>query len=118
MRISDWSSDVCSSDLFALSLDLVLGSAGIVSLGHAAFFGVGAYTAGLVAASGWGEPLSGLLAAGAAAPRAGLASSLLVLRGTHLTRLMVTLGLAMMLMELATRMAWPTSGADGTGGGV
>src|SRR3546814_6966128 len=99
MRISDWSSDVCSSDLFALSLDLVLGYAGIVSLGHAAFFGVGAYTAGLVAASGWGEPLSGLLAAGAAATLAGFASSLLVLRGTDLTRLMVTPGIAMMLLE-------------------
>ena len=46
--------------LFAVSLDLILGYAGIVSLGHAAFFGLGAYTAGLLAVHGWGEPLSGL----------------------------------------------------------
>ena len=51
--------------IFALSLDLILGYAGIVSLGHAAFFGIGAYTAGLLAAHGWGEPLSGLAAAAA-----------------------------------------------------
>src|SRR6185295_12976082 len=49
--------------LLALSLDLVLGYAGILSLGHAAFFGAGAYTAGLLARHGWTEPLSGLVAA-------------------------------------------------------
>ncbi|WP_042589096.1 ABC transporter permease subunit, partial [Ralstonia solanacearum] len=53
-------SQVLIAGLFALSLDLVLGYAGIVSLGHAGFFGLGAYTAGLLAAHGWGEPLSGL----------------------------------------------------------
>jgi branched-chain amino acid transport system permease protein len=44
---------------FAISLDLILGYAGIVSLGHAAFFGLGAYTAGILSAKGWGEPLTG-----------------------------------------------------------
>ena len=40
--------------LFALSLDLILGYAGIITLGHAAFFGIGAYTVGLLAARlGW-----------------------------------------------------------------
>lgn len=104
--------------LFAVSLDIVLGYAGIVSLGHAAFFGVGAYTAGLLAAAGWGEPLSGLLAAGAAATLVGLVSSLLVLRGSDLTRLMVTLAVAMMLLELANQAAWLTGGADGLSGVV
>ena len=53
--------------LFALSLDLILGFAGILSLGHGAFFGVGAYTAGLVSTRWTAEPLTGLaLAAGAA----------------------------------------------------
>lgn len=47
--------------LFAVSLDLILGYAGIVSLGHAAFFGMGAYTAGLLAVHGWGEPITGLV---------------------------------------------------------
>ena len=57
--------------LFAVSLDLILGYAGIVSLGHAAFFGLGAYTAGLLAVHGWGEPISGLFAAAAVAALAG-----------------------------------------------
>ena len=44
--------DILRLALFALSLDLILGYAGIVSLGHAAFFGVGAYSAGLLALHG------------------------------------------------------------------
>src|SRR5713101_6891894 len=60
-------SQIAITALFALSLDLILGYAGIVSLGHAAFFGFGAYTAGLIAKWGWGEPLSGLLLAALAA---------------------------------------------------
>ena len=59
-------SQIAITALFALSLDLILGYAGIVSLGHAAFFGIGAYTAGLFSKFGWGEPLSGLLVAAAA----------------------------------------------------
>jgi len=42
--------------LFALSLDLLLGYRGIASLGHAAFFGIGAYTAGFLAKYGWATP--------------------------------------------------------------
>src|SRR5699024_3832903 len=49
--------------LFAVSLDLALGVAGILTIGHAAFFGMGAYVAGLLAVHGWSEPLSGLLIA-------------------------------------------------------
>jgi branched-chain amino acid transport system permease protein len=99
--------------LFALSLDLILGYAGIVSLGHAAFFGFGAYTAGLLASAGWTEPLSGLLAAGHGSACLGFATSFLVLRGADLGRLMVTLGVAMVLGEIANRAAWLTGGADG-----
>ncbi len=102
--------------LFCLSLDLILGYAGIVSLGHAAFFGLGAYTAGLLAANGWGEPTSGLLVAALASGVLGLLTSLLVLRGADLTRLMVTLGVAMMLFELANKMTWLTGGVDGLQG--
>ena len=91
--------------LAALSLDLVLGYAGILSLGHAAFFGVGAYTAGLLAANGWGEPLSGLVAAGAIAGLAGFAVGLLVVRGEDLARLMVTLGVGFLLYEAANKAA-------------
>ena len=102
--------------LAALSLDLVLGYAGIVSLGHAAFFGVGAYAAGLLAAHGWGEPLSGLLAAGLAAALVGFAVSFLVVRGEDLARLMVTLGVGLLLYEGANRAAFATGGVDGLSG--
>jgi branched-chain amino acid transport system permease protein len=104
--------------LFALSLDLILGYAGIVSLGHAAFFGVGAYVAGLLAVSGWGEPISGLLLATLAATVLGFFTSFLVLRGGDLTRLMVTLGIALMLFEAANKADWLTGGADGLHGVV
>jgi branched-chain amino acid transport system permease protein len=102
--------------LFAMSLDLILGYAGIVSLGHAAFFGLGAYTAGLLAAHGWGEPITGLLAAAAVATLAGYLVSFLVVRGQDLTRLMVTLGIGLMLFEAANKAAFITGGVDGLSG--
>ena len=102
--------------LFALSLDLVLGYGGIVSLGHAAFFGCGAYVAGLLAKAGIADPLLGIAAAGLGAALLGFATSFLVLRGTDLTRLMVTLSVSLVLFELANRMTWLTGGADGLQG--
>ena len=102
--------------LFALSLDIVLGFAGIVSLGHAAFFGVGAYTAGLLALHGWNEPFSGLVAGTALAGLAGFAVSWLVVRGEDLARLMVTLGVGVLLYEAANRAAPITGGVDGLSG--
>ncbi len=103
--------------LFALSLDLILGYAGILSLGHAAFFGLGAYAAGLIAKHGLiNEPVLALVAAGLIAAALGFASSFLVLRGTDLTRLMVTLGVALVLREIANKWASLTGGADGLQG--
>ena len=102
--------------LFALSLDLILGYARIISLGHAAFFGVGAYTAGLLAKYGWGEPLSGLVVAAVAAALVGFVTSFLVVRGEDLTRLMVTLGIGLMLFEAANQAAFITGGVDGLSG--
>ena len=102
--------------LFAVSLDLILGYAGIVSLGHAAYFGVGAYTAGLLALHGWGEPLSGLVIAGVAAAVVGWIAGFLVLRGEDLTRLMVTLGIALVLFEAANKASSITGGVDGLSG--
>jgi branched-chain amino acid transport system permease protein len=103
--------------LFALSLDLILGYAGIISLGHAAFFGFGAYAAGLLAKHEIiNEPLLALLASGAAAMLLGFVTSFLVLRGSDLTRIMVTLGVALVLREVANRYAWLTGGADGLQG--
>ena len=102
--------------LFAVSLDLILGYAGILSLGHAAFFGIGAYTAGLLAAHGWGEPLSGLLAACLVAGVGGFIASFLVVRGQDLTRLMVTLGIGLMMYEVVNQSSTYTGGVDGLSG--
>jgi branched-chain amino acid transport system permease protein len=111
-------SQIAVTGLFCLSLDLILGYAGIVSLGHTAFFGVGAYTAGLLASHGYGDPLLGLLAAAACSAALGYSTSFLVLRGADLTRLMVTLGVAMMLYEAANKLTDITGGVDGVQGMV
>jgi len=102
--------------LFAVSLDLILGYAGIVSLGHAAFFGFGAYAAGLFAKHASADPLAGLLVGMGAAGLLGLLTSPLILRGSDLTRLMVTLGVALILGELANSLGGITGGADGLQG--
>jgi branched-chain amino acid transport system permease protein len=100
--------------LFALSLDLILGYAGIVTLGHAAYFGLGAYVAGMLSAHvGWHEPISGLLAAGAAAAAFGWLSGWLLLRYHGLALLMLTLAVGIMLMELANVLEAWTGGFDG-----
>lgn len=103
--------------LFALSLDLILGYAGILSLGHAAFFGVGSYAAALFAKHGIiNEPVLALLAGGMVAAVVGFATSFLMLRGADLTRLMVSLGVALVLRELANQFGDLTGGADGLQG--
>src|ERR1700709_439103 len=109
--------DIVRLALFALSLDLILGYAGIVSLGHAAFFGVGAYCAGLLALHGIiTEPVLALVAAGLVAMVLGFLTSFLVIRGVDLTRLMVTLGIALLLEALGERFSNITGGTDGLQG--
>jgi branched-chain amino acid transport system permease protein len=104
-------SDLLIWILFALSLDLALGYAGIITLGHAAFFGAGAYTVGLLAYHGvWNEPISSLIIAAAVAAVIGLASGLVLLRTQGLTLLMLTL-CTMALLEEGANM-----GHDWTGG--
>jgi branched-chain amino acid transport system permease protein len=104
--------------LFAVSLDLVLGYTGIVSLGHAAFLGFGAYTAALFAKHIMPDPVLGLLVAMAATTVLGAVCSLTIMRGSDLTRLMVTLGVGVILLELANKLDWLTGGADGLQGVV
>src|SRR6516164_6934641 len=105
--------------LFALSLDLILGYAGIISLGHAAFFGLGSYVAALLAKHGIiNEPVLALVVAGLAAAVLGFATSFLVLRGSDLARLMVTLGVALIMREIANQIPDITGGADGLQGVV
>ena len=107
---------ILATILFALSADLVLGYAGIVTLGHAAFFGTGAYAAGILAAHGWGEPITGLLAGAAAAALVGFLSGLVVLRTTGLALLMQTLVVATMVAEAANKASFITGGDDGLQG--
>ncbi|TXI61281.1 MAG: branched-chain amino acid ABC transporter permease [Limnohabitans sp.] len=102
--------------LFALSLDLVLGYTGIVTLGHAAFLGFGAYCAALFAKFIHPDPLLGLAVGVAAATALGAVCSVTILRGSDLTRLMVTLGVALLLLELANKLDWLTGGSDGLQG--
>ncbi|WP_157018894.1 branched-chain amino acid ABC transporter permease [Mesorhizobium xinjiangense] len=110
-------SQIAVAALFAISVDLILGYAGIVTLGHAMFFGIGAYTAGLLSAkAGWGEPISGLLIAGAMAGAVGFVVSFLIVRVQHLALIMVTLGLGLLTYELANAMSWLTGGTDGLRG--
>lgn len=109
-------SEIAIVALFVLSLDLILGYAGIVSLGQAAFLGVGAYSAGLVAIYVTNDPVIGLLVSAAAAGLIGFATSFLVLRGSDLTRLMVTIGVTSLLGEIANKAAGVTGGADGLQG--
>src|SRR5882724_7446840 len=109
--------DILRLALFALSLDLILGYAGIVSLGHAAFFGVGAYSAGLLALHGIiTEPVIALIVAGLAAMALGFFTSFLVIRGVDLTRLMVTLGIALLMEALGERFSNITGGTEGLQG--
>ncbi len=102
--------------LFAVSLDMALGYAGILTVGHAAFFGLGAYAAGLWAKHAWSEPFSGLFVALAIGAAVGYLLSYLVVRGADLTRLMITIGLCVLLGETANRLAGITGGTDGLQG--
>lgn len=102
--------------LFALSLDLVLGYAGIVSMGHAAFFGFGAYVAGIVAIHVSGAPLLGLLVATAAAGLLGLATGALILHTRGVTLMMLTLAIGALVLESANQLRSLTGGDDGLQG--
>jgi branched-chain amino acid transport system permease protein len=106
--------DLLVTILFALSLDLALGYAGIITLGHGAFFGVGAYTVGMLATYGiWTEPITSLFIAAAVAGAIGFLSGLVLLRTTGLTLLMLTLCTMSLLYEAANMAAAYTGGFDG-----
>ncbi|PCK77695.1 branched-chain amino acid ABC transporter permease [Rhizobium sophoriradicis] len=102
--------------IMALSIDLILGYAGIVSLGQAAMYGVGAYASGLFSIYVTGEPLTGLVVAAISGAVVAFSTSFLLLRGGDLTRLMVTLGVAAVFYEIANQASWLTGGADGLQG--
>src|ERR1700685_4274153 len=110
-------SQIAIAGMFALSLDLILGYAGIVTLGHAAFFGIGAYTVGLlIARFGWSEPISGLFAAALMAGLIGFITGWFLLRYRGLTLLMLTLATAIMLQEAGNLRSDLSGGYDGLPG--
>jgi branched-chain amino acid transport system permease protein len=111
-----FASQILITILFALSLDLVLGFAGIITLGHAAFYGTGAYAAGIYAIHVSQEPLSGLLVAAASAALVGVVSGLVILRTHGLAQLMLTLAFATLLAEAANKASFITGGNDGLQG--
>lgn len=102
--------------LFALSIDLALGYGGIVTLGQAAFYGLGAYTAGIISVQGWGEPISGLLAATAVAALFGAITGWLILHTRGNTLLMLTIAIAALLYEVGNKATGLTGGDDGLQG--
>src|SRR5918912_697391 len=103
--------------LWALSLDLILGYAGIITLGHSAFFGLGAYTAGILGAKyGGTDPFLQLLAAAAAAALLGISTGALILGTKALTLLMLTLAITEIVSVIANKASWLTGGADGLSG--
>jgi branched-chain amino acid transport system permease protein len=103
--------------LFALSLDLIIGYAGIVTLGHAAFFGMGAYVTGVISVKlGVTNPFVQLLLGGAAAGLLGLLTGLVIMRTHGLAQLMLTLAVAAVCLEIANKATDLTGGADGLSG--
>lgn len=102
--------------LFALSLDIALGVAGVVTLGHAMFFGLGSYTAGLLVLAGWTEPVSGALLGGLCAAALALVTGPLILRLSGLPLVMVTLAIGVSIYEAANKLGWLTGGDDGLSG--
>jgi branched-chain amino acid transport system permease protein len=103
--------------LFALSLDLILGYAGIITLGHSAFFGLGAYVAGCISAkAGVTDPFIQLAAAAGAAGLLGILTGAVILRTRALTLLMLTMAITSILLEIANKWTSMTGGADGLSG--
>jgi branched-chain amino acid transport system permease protein len=102
--------------MLAMSLDLLLGYTGLPSLGHAAYFGIGAYAVAILATEGQtgfvGCLLAGVIVAAVAAALFGL----LAIRATGVYFLMITLALGMVVWGLAFRWVSLTKGDNGISG--
>jgi branched-chain amino acid transport system permease protein len=109
-------SQVLAMILFAMSLDLLLGYTGVVTLGHAAFYGLGAYAAGLLSVGGWTEPFSGLLIATLASATLGAITGAVILRTSGLALLMLGMAITLLLYEVANNLNGITGGDDGLQG--
>ncbi|MEK7386418.1 MAG: branched-chain amino acid ABC transporter permease [candidate division NC10 bacterium] len=108
--------DLLVFGLFAMSLDLIMGYTGMVSFGHAAYFGLGAYGSALVLIH-FNQPvpvalLAGALLAGAVALPVGWFST----RATGIYFAMLTLAFAQLLYTVAYKWRDLTGGSDGIAG--
>lgn len=108
--------NMATMSIFALSLSLVLGQAGIATLGQAALYGAGAYVAGWTALYLTSDPIIGLLLGGLGGGLIALLSGAVMLRSTKLTLVMLTIAVAQLLLELANWARWLTGGDDGLAG--
>jgi len=104
--------DIVRLALFALSLDLILGYAGIVSLGHAAFFGVGAYAQAVLTGMGWPFPLA-LLAGALLSAATGVVVGLPALRVKGIYLGIATLSFGFIVEEVFARWESVTGGNAG-----
>ncbi|EAQ12837.1 MULTISPECIES: branched-chain amino acid ABC transporter permease [Maritimibacter] len=102
--------------LFVLSIDLVLGFAGIATLGQAAMYGTGAYAAGLFAVHVTAAPLPGLVVGMVAGAILAVVSGLVLMRTKGLTLIMLTIAVAQICHEIANKARDVTGGADGLRG--
>lgn len=102
--------------LFAMSLGLLVGCVGLVSLGHAAFFGTAAYAAGLLSTRASPALILTLPAGVAAGTLAALVIGVFALRATGVYFLMLTLAFAQMAHAVAHQWTWLTGGTNGLSG--
>ncbi len=102
--------------IFVISYDLILGYAGVMTMGQGMYFGIGAYVAAFLAQAGWGEVISGALISGAAAALIGGVIAPFLMRLKGLPIIMVTISMNLILFEIANKATWLTQGDDGIGG--
>ena len=107
---------IATMAIFVMSLDLVVGYAGLATLGHAALYGAGAYAAGIAATHLGGDPLLGLAIGAAAGAAVAALSGLFLLRFQGLTFLMLTIAVGQILQNLASKLRDWTGGDDGLSG--
>ncbi len=107
---------IATMAIFVMSLDLVVGYAGLATLGHSALYGAGAYAAGIVATRITGDPLVGLLAGAWVGAATAALSGLFLLRYQGLTFLMLSIAVGQILQNLASKLRVWTGGDDGLSG--
>lgn len=109
----DVANRIAINAIVAVGLNLLIGYAGQISMGHAGFFGLGGYVSAVLTANyGW-PPLAALLVAcvGVALLAYVVARPILRLKGHYLA--MATLGLGMIVSIVITNESWLTGGPDG-----